>query len=120
MTQVTMNTILACIGLLIFIRLWVRNKKNLSRPYFSTTELFVVILKENPYDFEGNKVFDTKNDAEQFRFNLPEFEKYHSEAIETALDKLKANYFDKGVDGFKTHVKNKTVTETLDEMLKEK
>lgn len=90
---------LAIIGLLIFIRLSWKSKKHLARPFFATTELFVVILKESPYDFEDNKIFDTKRDADTFKDSLPKSEDYKSEAIETALDKIKTSYFNKGFEG---------------------
>ena len=93
---------IAIIGLLIFVRLYFKHKKNLARPWLNTNEVFVLIAKVNPYDFEGNRVFDNRLEAIRYRDSLPNGDDFKIEPIETAIDKLKKSYFDKGFDGLKS------------------
>ena len=90
---------LAIIGLLIFAHLWWKDYKKGKKPFAATTDLFVVILKVDPYDFEGNLTFGSKSEAERYRAHIPNGDDFKSCSMEVALDFLKSSYFNKGYAG---------------------
>lgn len=115
--------IVAGIILLIFINLWRKNNspKYLNAPSMPTQGVWCIVKKTNPYDFEGNKVFKSELQAEEYRLHmfLTGCDEYESQTVELALDLIKSYYFEKGFDEASSKVKVDSVNQTLDKMLKD-